>query len=168
MDEVQFSLLSFDSFLQSILDGTFNASLPSAIQKALPKPEEDTNHNGNKCPALNDEQDNRHNKKDSPPGNQHHGDPISNESIFPAWQLEVDETYAENFVHQIDLQKLPTCNVCLNFHMRGSCHKKCSSAATHVPADQLSPDQKKAMTNFIKAAREQFAKSKHKAKNKDE
>jgi hypothetical protein len=143
MDKVQFSLLSFDSFLQSILDGTFNASLPSAIQKALPTPEEDTNRNGNKRPAPDDEKDTRHNKKGSPPGNQHRGDPVSNESIFPAWQLGEDETYAENFVRRIDQQKLPTCNICLNFHMQGSCHTKCSRAATHVPADQLSPDQKK-------------------------
>lgn len=155
--KVNYSLLDFDHMLMTIIDGTFSAELPAVIQQAL---ERDTAitpppTNNKRQQPVNPE-DTPSPKKPSPkhPKDKEKGEAAINASIHPAWRLAEGENYAEHFVRKIDRRKLPACNVCLNYHIRGTCRSLCDWASSHVPYAQLSADDKKAATDFIKAARE--------------
>jgi len=131
--------------------------LPAVIQNALEPPTKpEPNHNNRKrTPEKPDA--NGQNQQASPQC----GEPSINASIHPPWHLKDGETYTEHFVHRIDHSKVPNCDICLNFHICGTCHTKCSRADTHVPFSNLSKQQRAATTEFIKAARPQYA-PKHK------
>jgi hypothetical protein len=127
-------------------------TLPTIIQNALPDSDKSTTPTGGKKRQL-EVQDESSAKRPSPT----RGLPAINASIHTPWQLRDGEVYAENFVRRINRSQLPACDVCLNYHIRGTCHSNCSRADTHIPATSLSADQQRATTEFIKAARNQFA-----------
>ena len=164
VNKINFALINFDTMLQSIIDGTFSLTLPSVIQNALPV------HTPNESiipPTTNKRKSPEKPGDDSPnkrQGNQQRGEPVINASIHPPWRLLDGENYAEHFVRRIDRLKLPSCDVCLNYHIRGTCHALCARADTHVAASNLSSAQQKATTEFIKAARAMYAQQ-HKKPN---
>lgn len=152
--KIKYALLDFDAMLMTIIDGTFSAELPSVIQAAIDQ-ESPTN------PSLNPNKrqlaitpDGEPSLKKSPKNSKdkEKGKQVINASIHPAWRLADGETSAEHFVRKIDRRKLPTCNVCLNYHIWGTCHSLCDRAASHLPYAQLSTEDKKATSDFIKAA----------------
>jgi len=151
--QINYSLLNFDNLLQSIIDGTFSMDLPSVIQKALvpttqPEPNQNTKKQTPEQPDAKTQ-----NKRTTP----QRGEPSINSSIHPPWRLKDGETYSEHFVRRIDRTKLPNCDVCLNYHIRGTCHTLCTRADTHVPFMNLSEQQRNSTTDFIRAARTQYA-----------
>jgi len=120
--------------LQPIIDGTFSMDLPAVIQNALEPPTKpEPNHNNRK--RTPEKPDANGQNQQTPP---QCGEPSINASIHPPWHLKDGETYTEHFVHRIDHSKVPNCDICLNFHIRGTCHTKCSRADTHVPFSNLS------------------------------
>jgi len=154
---IKFHLVNFDTLLQSIIDGTFAMDLPSVILNALEPPSktEPTTTNKKRTPERPDDTGS---SKRTPPNR---GEPSINASIHPPWRLKDGENYVENFVRRIDRSKLPACDICLNYHIRGTCHSLCSRASTHTPVSSLSDQQRTSTTEFIKAARAQYAQQHH-------
>ena len=155
VDKINFTLINFDSLTQSVIDGTFAMDLPSIILNALePLTKPHSNQPSNKKRTPEPNKGGEPSPKRSPP---QRGEPAINASIHPPWRLQDGEDYVEHFVRRIDRLKLPSCDVCLNYHIRGTCHSLCARADTHKPAQSLSEQQKKSTTDFIKGARAQFA-----------
>ena len=150
---IKFHLINFDTLLQSIIDGTFSMDLPSVILNALEPPTkpEPTNTGKKRTPKKPD--DNGSNKWTPP----QHGEPAINASIHPPWPLKDGENYVENFIRRIDRSRLPTRDICLNYHIRGTCHSLCTQASTHIPVSSLSDQQCTSTTEFIRATRAQYA-----------
>jgi len=84
------------------------------------------------------------------------GDPEINDSIHPAWKLLQGENYVEVFCKKVDRSKLPLLSICLNFHVRGSCHSLCDRVTLHCPPKTLDDGTKKAVGAYIAAVRQQF------------
>jgi len=154
VERITVSLINFDTIMQSIVDGTFSMDLPSVIQHALEPTKPEPNPTPNNKKRSTPEKDGGTPPKRPAPNR---GEPVLNNSIHPPFRLNDGENYVENFVRRIDRLKLPTCDVCLNFHMRGSCHSLCARAETHIPAQNLSDQQRKSTLDFIKGARAQYA-----------
>ena len=115
VDKIAVSLINFDTITQSIVDGTFSMDLPTILLNALEpsKPEPSPSNNNKKRGIQEDDKDGGNPKRPSP----NKGDPVINSSIHPPFRLNDGENYVEHFVRRIDRLKLPTCDVCLNYHM---------------------------------------------------
>jgi hypothetical protein len=154
VSKIDVSVLGFDSVLRDIEDGTFHASLPSAIRTALPKPTIDKSinpidprHPKEKRKIQGDVDPNKKQKE--------RGDPQINDSVYPAWCLAEGEDYVKTFVKDLDRSKLPKVDICLNFHIRGSCHSACPRVASHKAATTFDNATKAAVTTYINQVRAQ-------------
>jgi len=154
MPNIDYSLLGFDQTLRDILDGSFHTVLPSPMVLLLSKSNPPT-----KPPAIQDAAGKRkHPPIDAPqnknPRGEPRGDPVINSNVYPAWHLLPNENYINTFVRGIARTILPKPDVCLNYHIRGSCHTLCQRAATHIPATSLTQQQRSSTTAFITKVRE--------------
>lgn len=158
--KIDFSILSFDSILRGVLDGTFKADLPSSIRTVLlnlhKSKEKEIDKNGNNN-ILNNYNPKRPgpNNPTTPPNKRQRGNPDINAEIYPAWKLKPNEDYVDVFIKNIDRSKLPKMDMCLNYHVRGTCHSNCPRASTHVAASTLDEATKKSVTEYIAKVRSQ-------------
>ncbi len=84
------------------------------------------------------------------------GDPEVNNSIFPAWKLQPGENYVNVFCRNVDRSQLPKLTICLNYHVRGSCHSLCDRVTSHCPVQTLDEPTKKSVSTYIAAIRLQY------------
>jgi hypothetical protein len=50
---------------------------------------------------------------------------------------------------------MPKTDVCLNFHVRGSCHSLCPRASSHVHHNTFDATRKAAVSTYVSKVREQ-------------
>ena len=152
MSAIDYSLLGFDQTLRDILDGSFHSALPSPMLLLIAKSPQHPTKPPN---PVQDAAGKRKLQLANPPPNKVlRGDPVVNSNIHPAWRLKPNEDYAGTFVRGIDRSSLPKTDVCLNYHIRGSCHTLCQRATTHIPAMSLTQQQRDSATAFITKVRE--------------
>ena len=154
---IDFTGLSFDSTLRDVVDGSFRVDLPIAIQSCLPAQLQTPTKSSAIAAAIVTPPMLKKQKTGGPPAR---GDPELNTSIYPSWKLQSGENYVNVFCKEIDRSKLPKIPICLNYHIRGSCHTLCDRVTSHSPAQTLDAATKKLVTEYIAAARLQY-KEKH-------
>jgi hypothetical protein len=113
------------------------------------------------CPLLNslkplDTNNWKHGlENEGTPTKYQHGESYINENIFAPWGLQANEDYVATFIKDVDCPSLPKTDVCLNYHVCGSCRSNCPHATLHIAHTKLDANCKLTVSNYVAKVCEQ-------------
>jgi hypothetical protein len=148
--------LDFSNIINSIIYGHFTMPLPPTFQRvaatdtAVAKQSSD-NSSVDKSGKKRKAEKEGENKKEQ-------GKPVKNESQHEAFKMQPGETWKKNFKKE-QVKHRPSWNgvklkqMCIKYHIEGSCHTACERIESHVPKDEIPADKVTEMCAFIAKCR---------------
>ena len=147
--------LDFTDIIESTLYGSFTMRLPPTFQRTS------SDDSGEKRSSNNAGADAGSKKRKTGKAGEEkkeQGKPVKNDSQHEAFKMKPGETWKKTFKkaqvdHRPSWNGVKSKQMCIKFHIEGSCFTTCDRVESHVPKDQIPAEKVTEMCSFIAKCR---------------